>query len=275
MDWYDDILEGVGDIFSNTGSDIIDGISDFFLKDDGSGGSSLDIETLLPLLLAATGTSEGWFDAEQPKIGYQGKVPEYKAMQRQVPTQYGYPDRMPGEYGQQYFTDTRYIDKNADDYATQLANAATATNDQAGQIAQSNRDQSAHIEPLIDRMQQGYTQYAKPTYAPQEEVQHFTRGGIAGIPRQRPPMPQGVGRYMRGPGDGMSDSIPAMIGGQQPAELGDGEFVVPADAVSHLGNGSSNAGASQLQEMIERVRKARTGQQQQGQQINPNKFMPR
>ena len=83
------------------------------------------------------------------------------------------------------------------------------------------------------------------------------------------------GRLLKGPGDGMSDNIPAMIGQKQPARLADGEFVVPADVVSHLGNGSTDAGAKVLYQMMERVRKARTGNPQQGKQINSNKFMPR
>jgi len=82
------------------------------------------------------------------------------------------------------------------------------------------------------------------------------------------------GGYLDGPGDGMSDSIPATIEGKQPARLADGEFVIPADVVSHLGNGSTKAGAKKLYEMLDRVRVARTGNKKQGKQINPNKLMP-
>jgi hypothetical protein len=88
------------------------------------------------------------------------------------------------------------------------------------------------------------------------------------------------GRLLRGPGDGMSDSIPAVIkqsrgGMPQRAALADGEFVIPADVVSHLGNGSTEAGSKKLYEMMDRVRHARTGRKAQGKQINPNKFMPK
>jgi hypothetical protein len=82
------------------------------------------------------------------------------------------------------------------------------------------------------------------------------------------------GRMLKGPGDGMSDSIPGVIANKQPARLADGEFVVPADVVSHLGNGSTDAGAKQLYKMMDKVRKARTGKKAQGKQINPNRYMP-
>jgi hypothetical protein len=82
------------------------------------------------------------------------------------------------------------------------------------------------------------------------------------------------GQLLKGPGDGMSDNIPASIGAKQPARLADGEFVIPADVVSHLGNGSTDAGAKQLYAMMDKIRKARTGNKRQGKQINPSKFLP-
>jgi hypothetical protein len=81
------------------------------------------------------------------------------------------------------------------------------------------------------------------------------------------------GRMLRGPGDGMSDSIPASISGKRPARLATEEFVIPADVVSGLGNGSSDAGAKQLYAMMDRVRKARTGRKSQGREINPRQYM--
>ena len=84
----------------------------------------------------------------------------------------------------------------------------------------------------------------------------------------------GTPRFLSGGGDGMSDSIPATIEGKQQARLADGEFVIPADVVSHLGNGSSKAGAKQLYAMMDKVRTARTGRKSQGKQINPSKYMP-
>lgn len=65
------------------------------------------------------------------------------------------------------------------------------------------------------------------------------------------------GRMLRGPGDGVSDSIPATIGGKQPARLADGEFVIPARIVSEIGNGSSEAGARKLYAMMDRIQNVR------------------
>ena len=81
------------------------------------------------------------------------------------------------------------------------------------------------------------------------------------------------GRMLKGPGDGMSDDIPATIANKQPARLANEEFVIPADVVSHLGNGSSEAGAKVLYKMMDRVRQARTGNKKQGKQINPEKYL--
>ena len=82
------------------------------------------------------------------------------------------------------------------------------------------------------------------------------------------------GQALQGPGDGMSDSIPGVIGGVQPARLADGEFVVPADVVSGIGNGSTDAGSRQLYAMMDKIREARTGRAKQAPEINPRKMMP-
>lgn len=82
------------------------------------------------------------------------------------------------------------------------------------------------------------------------------------------------GRYLQGTTDGMADKINTSIDGKQPAQLSHGEFVVPADVVSHLGNGNSDAGAKKLYSMMDKVRQARTGTKKQGKQINPDKYMP-
>jgi hypothetical protein len=79
---------------------------------------------------------------------------------------------------------------------------------------------------------------------------------------------------LRGPGDGMSDMIPASVDGENDVLLSDGEYVVPADVVSGLGNGSSDAGSKHLDEMMARVREQRTGSREQAKQINPKQAMP-
>jgi hypothetical protein len=95
------------------------------------------------------------------------------------------------------------------------------------------------------------------------------QGGIAALAKGGLPP-----RYLRGGGDGMSDSIRANIEGKQEARLADGEFVVPADVVSHLGNGSSNAGAKKLYSMMDRVRRSRTGRTRQAPEVNTRSMMP-
>ena len=83
----------------------------------------------------------------------------------------------------------------------------------------------------------------------------------------------GLGAFVQGQGDGLSDSVPANIDGQEPVALSDGEVVVPADVVSGIGNGSSEAGAKKLEEMGEQVRKKRTGSKKQPSAIDPNQIM--
>lgn len=85
------------------------------------------------------------------------------------------------------------------------------------------------------------------------------------------------GRLLKGPGDGVSDSIPATIGNKQPARLADGEFVVPARIVSELGNGSTEAGAKRLYAMMDRIQKARkksTGKNKVAIDSKANKLLP-
>lgn len=82
------------------------------------------------------------------------------------------------------------------------------------------------------------------------------------------------GSLLRGPGDGVSDSIPASIEGKRPARLADGEFVVPARAVSELGNGSTEAGSKQLYAMLDRIAKKRKSGKGLAYQANPKKILP-
>jgi len=138
--------------------------------------------------------------------------------------------------------------------------------------------------PSYDSMMQGvapqdfnrvFSQITNQTpYAPPPpEEKPMASGGIAGYSLGGYAA-GGNPRLLKGPGDGMSDNIPAVIGNKQPARLADGEFVVPADVVSHLGNGSTDAGAKHLYAMMDKVRTARTGKKAQGKQIKPQKYMP-
>ena len=103
----------------------------------------------------------------------------------------------------------------------------------------------------------------------QAQTLGYAMGGLTALKSGGQP-----GGYLDGEGDGMSDSIPATIEGKQPARLADGEFVIPADVVSHLGNGSSKAGSKRLYAMLDKVRHARTGTKKQGKEIKADKYLP-
>ena len=129
-------------------------------------------------------------------------------------------------------------------------------------------------EPVMGQRYFTDTKFDRPASAPvveplpvnpQQDVQTAAQGGLMGLAE---------GRYLRGKTDGMADELPSSIDGKQPAALSHGEFVIPADVVSHLGNGNSDAGADVLYKMMDRVRQARTGNKKQGKQINPEKFTP-
>jgi hypothetical protein len=117
-------------------------------------------------------------------------------------------------------------------------------------------------------------QQYRPFTQPAPVVMDTSSGGAAGglMPYDLGGYSDG-GRLLKGPGDGMSDNIPASIGNKQPARLADGEFVVPADVVSHLGNGSTDAGAKKLYAMMDKVRTARVGTKKQGKEIKAEKYL--
>jgi hypothetical protein len=131
-------------------------------------------------------------------------------------------------------------------------------------------DYDYYEDPYFQRF--GPIQYTPPVGY--EGSGKLAQGGLAGLAMAKggstlPP------RYLGGITDGMADKVAAHIDGKRPAALSDGEFVIPADVVSHLGNGNSSAGAQVLYDMMDRIRKERTGTTKQGKQINPSKFMPR
>ena len=188
-------------------------------------------------------------DVQNPPSGYQGGIPEYDAVREVVPGTYN-PDRRPGSGGQRYFTDTQYQPKSEAPATPMSAEGLAALN--AANPAQQMRRPGGPSGGIAQN-------------AVQDDVQQLAVGGIAQLKK---------GQYLNGASDGMADKVPANIDGVQEARLSDGEFVVPADVVSHLGNGNSDAGAKILKDMMGRVRKARTGNDKQGKEINPNKFLP-
>jgi hypothetical protein len=107
------------------------------------------------------------------------------------------------------------------------------------------------IDPKTGKMTR-YDRYGNVSYNPLPGGLGYAGGGMSHLGDY-----SDGGRLLRGPGDGVSDSIPATIGKRQPARLADGEFVVPARIVSELGNGSTEAGARKLYAMMDRIQKAR------------------
>ena len=189
------------------------------------------------LIGSATGLIGG---STTPPTGYQGSIPNYDAVRQAVPNTYD-PNRRPGSGGQRYFTDTQY----------QAPGTAAAPMSAEG-LASLNA-----ANPAREARRPGGPRMPAPST--------FAAGGIARLAK---------GQYLNGSSDGMADKVPARIDGQQEARLSDGEFVIPADVVSHLGNGNSDAGAKLLKEMMSRVRNARTGNDKQGKEIDPKKFLP-
>ena len=183
--------------------------------------------------------------AQIPPTGYQGGIPDYEVQRQTVPGTYD-PNRRPGSGGQRYFTQAQFAPKS-DTPATPMSAEGLAALNAANPARQERR-------PGGPRAQ-----------LPDQTPVQMAAGGLASLKE---------GKYLDGASDGMADEVPARIDGKQEARLSDGEFVIPADVVSHLGNGNSDAGAKMLKGMMDRVRKARTGNEKQGKQIDPNKFLP-
>jgi len=120
-----------------------------------------------------------------------------------------------------------------------------------------------------DNMPEGQITIEELGMASGGRVPRFAGGGLGSLRQYAV-----GGKLVNGAGDGMSDDIKANISGVQEARLADGEFVIPADVVSHLGNGSTDAGAKQLYAMMDRIRKARTGRTRQAPEIEASKYMP-
>jgi hypothetical protein len=201
--------------------------------------------------------------------GYNKPIPKLDAVREQV--QYNDPNRAPGSGGRQYFTDTRYVPQGN---AEALAAAKVASAEQASGLQAAMQAAPAPApNPYAGKMNLAYAQQ-RPAQTqgaglPQTPTQLNAQGGIN--------MAEGgladAGRYLQGETDGMADKIPSSIDCEQPAALSHGEFVIPADVVSHLGNGNSEAGAEKLYAMMDRIREARTGTKEQGKEINADKFL--
>ena len=248
MSFWDDLLDGLGSL----GSGAVDVASDFIDSIDADdignlirgfvGGSTGGVSNanIAGILGALGGNALGLFDPNIQKVGYTGGIPQYTAVRERIPMVQD-PNRRPGSGGQRYFTDTTYAKSDAPERPS-LEAARRMAIAQAQQIAGS--------------------QGVSGTNPPPTEM---ASGGIAALAK---------GRYLAGSTDGMEDKIDTTIDGKQPAKLSHGEFVIPADVVSHLGNGNSEAGAKQLYAMMDRIRQARTGTKKQGKQVKAQKYLP-
>ena len=252
------------------------------LGEFGLGGlDGLTKSDLGPLLVAYGLEKSGIGEPNIPKTGYQGKIPKYEAVRRQTQPMNtplaGYTGRRPGQGGQRYFTDTIYAQKPEDQKVPTLEEAQAIVNEQVGELRYDNQQIQQNTAPPVEtppaqQLAAGglagmYGNSRLSPYARREEEKKMAAGGMATSP--------GQGYYLGGTTDGMADEVKANIDGKQEARLSDGEFVIPADVVSHLGNGNSDAGAKQLHSMMDNVRKERTGNVNQGKEINPNQFMPK
>ena len=186
----------------------------------------------------------------------------------------------------------------ADAWAQSIADKGMTSLDKAGEFVMDNKlnialgglglmqmmPPESGVNPISETMIRPYT-YSEEDTSDQEadpsgrEKIRYSSSYAAGTPYKAA---QGGllslhrgGNFLSGRGDGMSDDIPAMIGTKQPARLADGEFVIPADVVSHIGNGSSKAGAEKLYAMMDKIRQERTGRKRQSPQINAAKYLPR
>jgi hypothetical protein len=236
----------------------------------------------------------GFANSSAPQTGYQGGIPRYTLERAEVANTYD-PNRRPGSSGQRYFSDRVYTPEGEESVMPALQEqaqglAALNAANPARQVRPPRPEastgtqgsQPASMAPILSRAPARVIEDA-PVPRPVEGLAGFkpqyAEGGITGLYGPRSPMAdktqQKNGYYLGGSTDGMADQVPAQIDGRQPAALSDGEFVIPADVVSHLGNGNSDAGAQQLHSMMDRVRKERTGTTQQGKQINPAAFMPK
>jgi len=245
---------------SGIGSDILKTLMGAFTK-PGGGVDWRSIATVGGGLMGLMGLG----GAKQQPTGYQGKIPEYTAVRERVDVPYE-ADRRPGSGGRRYFSDVSYTKPE------ELEAARAAATEQAAGLAALNAANLANEKrPVAPTATATPVEETTPRPASvvieDKPVPTYAAGGIAGLKS---------GQYLRGSTDGMSDELRTKIvskDGEQPAALSHGEFVIPADVVSHLGNGNSEAGAKKLYEMMARIRKARTGTSKQGKEVNPNKYL--
>jgi len=204
----------------------------------------------------------------KPTIDYEGgQIAKEDQDENLTYTEEGYlstPGENPQVYGNNYTDEGRAIESMAQDYSNQDIASGIAANQARGFSAGYSPYMAAGGK--VSKYNMGGM--AASPYAKKEEEEDSANFNMGGGVQQL-----AGGRYLNGMTDGMADEVPSNIDGVQPAALSDGEFVIPADVVSHLGNGSSNAGANVLNDMMSNVRETRTGNPKQGKEIDAKKVL--
>jgi hypothetical protein len=252
MDWYDDFLTSIGidpgSTTSNFGNNYLSN-DDLFKQITGATGSNSPI-ALITKLLSGTG--------EQGKAGQLAGVAGL----------YGLINSLGGGLGQTgqgvykgyqggipNYTATRTMNPipQTVDVPARAAVPATATTPAVSAAPAGTAPRRPGSGGVTYFTPMTYTPVTTPAPAvPAAGGGLMASGGISTLGGY-----SDGGRLLKGPGDGVSDSIPATIGDKQPARLADGEFVIPARIVSEIGNGSTEAGAKKLYAMMDRVQGAR------------------
>lgn len=293
---YDVNNPDAGELSKLLGKDVAASLKKFFVNADGTVNLA-GLGTVGAGLLSAFGSKESG--------GYNKPVPKMTATREQVKYAED-PNRRPGSGGRQYFTDTTFTPTADTD---SLVAAKAAAQEQAAGLRAAAPKATAEVNPWAGKIPTSWNPAAKTAVTPaapatsavpvdmmaglQSARQNLTQQNDAdyNIAKQKQEEADAAknltmqpatnlasggiasaGHYLQGKTDGMADKISTTIDNKQPAALSHGEFVIPADVVSHLGNGNSDAGAEKLYQMMSRIRKARTGTTKQGKQINPDEF---
>jgi hypothetical protein len=301
------MFSGLSEMFGSGGPELLgdaggygpgagSGLSELFgpeqLSGPGAGGSSLfnGLGKLLGGGSGSGGSGSGGLNLGGAALGAAGLAGLMSMLQKDS-DKYGVPGRQDnvGPMGQFKYDPSKFTASRPDPAMFRPQGAPTAKIGYAGggpveQMSNANAIGANTGYPMADVNKATYSvPYQTPM--PQNVVQGVADTGVNSMTGEQTRFARGGlsslggysdgGRLLKGPGDGMSDNIPASIGRKQPARLADGEFVVPADVVSHLGNGSTDAGAKQLYKMMDRIRSARTGRKAQGKQIKADKYLPK
>jgi hypothetical protein len=261
----DQIMRAAGADPSGLGK-IVNNLRNVFKKDDGSTDWAALGTAAFGLYNATKGKDEGGYNKPVPKVEVIAGRPQYDDT-----------NRRPGEAGRRYFTNPTFVAQG--DAASKEAAIQGALTQKAGLEAAAPQYAPQAPNPYAGKIPMAYNPQPMaatpsaglPAIPTREQIDmqnqqnapiQMARGGIAD-----------AGRYLRGKTDGMADEIETSIDEEQPALLSHGEFVIPADVVSHLGNGNSEAGAEKLYSMMDRIREARTGTKEQGKEIDADKFL--